>query len=111
MAVVMWCPIGFEYYTSCPLHCWGKGGGGGRERRKDRNFPDLTLSSDKIAIFATVVGNKVTKTVFTESTVDNNSDSTVQGHDGNVHSQLLCSDWMLLPSASFLLSFLSSLIF
>ena len=63
------------------LHCW-VGGGGGREGKTGISRSNIKFRQN--SYFATVVGNKVTKTVSTESAVDNNSDSTVQGHDGKV---------------------------
>ena len=95
-------------HARCIVGGKGGGGGGGREGKTGISRSNIKLRQN--SYFATVVGNKVTKTVFTESTVDNNSDSTVQGHDGNVlHAVCVQTGCCCLPL--FLLSFLSSLIF
>ena len=67
----------------------GTGGGGGREAREKERERKTGISPSNIKVrqnsyFATVVGNKVTKTVSTNSTVYNNSDSIVQGQYGKV---------------------------
>ena len=61
----------------------GNGGGEGwREGKTGISRSNIMLRQN--SYFATVVGKKVTKTVSTNSTVYNNSDSTVQGRDGKV---------------------------
>ena len=78
---------GVQLASSIRLHArcsvGGNGGGEGwREGKTGISRSNIMLRQN--SYFATVVGKKVTKTVSTNSTVYNNSDSAVQGHDGKV---------------------------